>query len=220
MTLRPCLVCGEPGNGPRCAEHASPTPAKPRDRRHVHWNGTRWKKLSARVRKLMPWCADCRRTSQLTTDHVIPVEHRPDLAYEIENLITRCRPCNGRKGSTMPDPTTVAEIEAKIAARKRRTETRGDDPFVGRSPSSPQTNFSTHISGGSDRTHHGEPSRRRQVGDVPVVRHDSQDTARAVDGAGSLVFRGVHPRVTEAANDSKSSTIESHVRECHRVSLA
>lgn len=144
MTLRPCLDCGEPGDRPRCAEHVRPVHAEPRDRSHVHWNGTRWKKLSAIARRLMPWCADCGRRTQLTTDHVIPVSARPDLAYELDNLMTRCKPCNGRKGDTMPDAATVAAIEARIAARRRRV-TGGVTPIAAAVPSAPQAKFASGI---------------------------------------------------------------------------
>ncbi|MBF6328510.1 HNH endonuclease [Nocardia transvalensis] len=97
MTLRPCLDCGEPSDAARCPEHARKDD-RVRDRNHVHWNGARWKRLSARLRRMQPWCSSCGATDRLTVDHITPVSERPDLAYEVNNLQVLCGRCNSRKG--------------------------------------------------------------------------------------------------------------------------
>ena len=137
MTLQPCLVCGEPSPGPRCPGHQL---RSQRNRNHVHANPTRWKRLSARVRRVQPWCASCGRTDDLTVDHVIPVAVRPDLAYSIDNLTTLCRRCNGAKGDAMPTPAVVAAVEAAVAARK----TRGVTPRAASLPPAQLAKFVSH----------------------------------------------------------------------------
>lgn len=59
MTLRPCLVCGEPSDGPRCALHALPKPTA-QDKGYDH----HWRTLSERARRLQPFCSDCGTTDE------------------------------------------------------------------------------------------------------------------------------------------------------------
>jgi len=35
----------------------------------------------------------------MTIDHIIPVSKAPELAIQIENMVSCCKPCNSRKGS-------------------------------------------------------------------------------------------------------------------------
>ena len=35
----------------------------------------------------------------MTIDHVIPVSKAPELAIDINNMVSACKPCNSRKGS-------------------------------------------------------------------------------------------------------------------------
>ena len=34
----------------------------------------------------------------MTIDHIIPVSKAPEMAIDINNMITACKPCNSRKG--------------------------------------------------------------------------------------------------------------------------
>lgn len=147
MTLRPCLVCGEPTDGPRCPEH---TVSRPRDPQHVHFNRARWKNLSARLRRLSPFCELCSATADLTVDHIVRVADRPEWTYETANLRVICRTCNGRLAATPATPEQVAEVEARITARKRRVALtpRGDAPRVDHAPPARQANFRSHTPGG------------------------------------------------------------------------
>ncbi|ETB13982.1 HNH endonuclease [Mycobacterium avium] len=77
------------------------------------------KRLSKATRKAQPWCLDCRSTTDLTCDHIIPVAERPDLAWEPLNLTTRCRSCNGRRGNRCTDAERGQVLDA-IAARTAR----------------------------------------------------------------------------------------------------
>ncbi|MBS1691924.1 MAG: HNH endonuclease [Actinobacteria bacterium] len=121
MTLKPCLVCGQPGRRNRCPEHLPKRPNKHLPRHHPHMNGGRWKRLSVAARRRQPWCLDCGAVADLTVDHVIPIAEAPELAYEPRNLAVRCRPCNSRRGARCTDAERDAVLEAITAP-----PTRGD----------------------------------------------------------------------------------------------
>ena len=36
---------------------------------------------------------------EMTIDHIIPISKAPELAIDIENMVTACKPCNSSKGS-------------------------------------------------------------------------------------------------------------------------
>ncbi len=151
MTARPCIDCGEPTPGTRCpdcqAERARQRPRKARG--HVHENPARWKALSARARRLQPFCLDCGSTVDLTADHVIPVSERPDLALRIENVAVRCRRCNGRKAGRPPSDAERREVETRLKSRRvgRRVDltTRGGTPSTPGVPSPSQSKFASVI---------------------------------------------------------------------------
>lgn len=128
------MVCGEPGEASRCDEHRREQENARESRKNVehpaHANRTRWKNASRRARAAQPFCLDCGATSNLSVDHIVPFRVRPDLAYAQDNLTVRCRPCNARKGDTMPDAATVTAVEAAIARRHghARYRPRGETP--------------------------------------------------------------------------------------------
>lgn len=104
--MKPCIVCGIPGEDTRCQEHALKKEVR-RDR-VTRQNRARWKNLSARLRRLQPWCSWCLTGSDLTVDHIIPLEHGGD-PYALTNLQVLCRSCNRAKGLTRGDaPAGVA----------------------------------------------------------------------------------------------------------------
>ena len=35
----------------------------------------------------------------MTIDHIIPISKAPELAIDIDNMVTACKPCNSSKGS-------------------------------------------------------------------------------------------------------------------------
>lgn len=123
MIARPCIRCGEPITfGSYCGD-CKPD-RKPSD--HVAWkNNGKWKNLSAKARKLQPWCLDCRATTDLCADHIIPFSVAPELAHSIENLTVRCRSCNGRRGNTFA-PDEAQQVVARLhAAYKRHPTCKG-----------------------------------------------------------------------------------------------
>jgi len=71
----------------------------------------------------------------MTIDHIIPISVAPELAIDIENMVTACKPCNSSKGSrsqgvflermrTPPDFSAYpSPMQSKIAE---------DSPFTAR----------------------------------------------------------------------------------------
>lgn len=101
MICRPCLKCGEPVEGSWCPEH-KPQPSK--SRRDRGYEG-QWRKLSARARRIQPWCDDCGTTTDLTADHTPEAwaRHEQGLPIRLEDVNVVCRPCNSRRGSIRGD---------------------------------------------------------------------------------------------------------------------
>ena len=45
-------------------------------------------------------CADCGTTANLTLDHLVPLAVVLETSYRGDELRTRCRACNSRKGAS------------------------------------------------------------------------------------------------------------------------
>jgi 5-methylcytosine-specific restriction enzyme A len=110
MTLRPCIDCGEPCDGPRCPEHTAPD-TKP-DATTRGYDAA-WKRLSRRARRLQPWCESCGATEDLQTDHTPEAWARKTAGKPIrlQDVRVLCGPCNRAAG-----------------AARGTSVTRGDDP--------------------------------------------------------------------------------------------
>lgn len=123
MTARPCLGCGaliDKGN--RCGPCRPKDPD--RDRASAHWNTTRWKNLSARLRKTSPFCELCGSTRNLQCDHVLPIVQFAELTYEECNLRVLCQRCNTSRGATYTHEEAQQVLERLQAAYKRRPKVR------------------------------------------------------------------------------------------------
>ena len=150
MIARPCISCGEPiATGTYCTEC---TPVDHRVRHAIRSNPSRWKKLSAKARKLQPWCSTCGTSGDLTADHIIPIVERPDLAYVIENIDILCRPCNGRKAGAPPSDAERLAVEQRLeSARLRRIRAartladQGETPSDLRVPPLVKAKFALHF---------------------------------------------------------------------------
>lgn len=97
MTMRPCLDCGTPSEGPRCPEHA--TEAK--GTRHARGYDAAWTRLSKRARRLQPFCSDCGSTEDLQTDHTpeawaAKAQGKP---IKLSMVDVVCGPCNRARGA-------------------------------------------------------------------------------------------------------------------------
>ena len=102
MTLkRPCLKCGEPTHGSYCVEH-KPQPTK--SRRDRGYEG-QWRKLSARARRIQPWCSDCGSVEDLTADHTPEAwaAHDAGKPITLDLIDVVCRACNARRGNVRGD---------------------------------------------------------------------------------------------------------------------
>lgn len=101
MTLKACVECGEPAEGSRCPKH-------PYERRKYTdetaaergYDGA-WRKLSARARRLQPWCSDCGTSEDLTGDHSPEAWRRKAAGkgIRLEDIDVVCRGCNNRRGA-------------------------------------------------------------------------------------------------------------------------
>lgn len=115
MTLRPCVVCGEPAAGSRCAEHTSDSSTvdtKPHAaQRGYDWT---WTKLSKRARRLQPFCTDCGATEDLQTDHTPEAWARKAAGKPIRlcDVEVVCGPCNRRRGAARGQAATRGDAPA------------------------------------------------------------------------------------------------------------
>lgn len=68
----------------------------------------------------------------MTIDHVIPVSKAPELALEIGNMVSACKPCNSRKnkksqGVFLESMRTPLDFPARLSPT--RSEIVPDSPF-------------------------------------------------------------------------------------------
>ena len=117
---RPCISCGELiHKGSRCGP-CTPKRA-PRTTAHAG-SDWRWRKISERQRKRVPFCElalpGCRGKAE-TADHIIPVSEQPELSHDELNIRSACKRCNGARGTTCTDVERGQVLDA-IAARKQR----------------------------------------------------------------------------------------------------
>lgn len=105
MTLRPCLTCGKPCDGPRCDDHTIDTKPAAAQRGYDH----RWNMLSKRARRLQPFCTDCGSTEDLQLDHLPSAWERKAKGKHIRLSIDAevvCGPCNRARGAARGPSTT------------------------------------------------------------------------------------------------------------------
>jgi 5-methylcytosine-specific restriction enzyme A len=111
MTLRPCVICGEPANGPRCPQHTSDTKPTARERGY----STSWDKLSKRARRLQPFCSDCGSTEDLQTDHTPEAWARKAAGKTIrlQDVRVLCGPCNRAAGAARGNALTRGDAPSE-----------------------------------------------------------------------------------------------------------
>jgi 5-methylcytosine-specific restriction protein A len=67
----------------------------------VFLDSQRWRKLRRLKLSIDPLCQDCKGDGRLTeakqVHHIESRFERPDLAYDIENLMSLCESCHGRR---------------------------------------------------------------------------------------------------------------------------
>ena len=90
---RPCLVCGTPSNNSRCATHTMP---RHRETQRAY-NKRGWRKASAYVRAMQPYCSRCGSEWDLTADHVVPLARGGEEVPSLDGIDVLCRRCNSAK---------------------------------------------------------------------------------------------------------------------------
>ncbi|WP_398577353.1 HNH endonuclease [Staphylococcus sp. IVB6181] len=77
-----------------------------RDENRKFYMRAKWRKTREQVLKRDHYeCVHCKAEGKLTinqhqsleVDHIIPLEERPDLAYDLSNLQSLCNSCHSRK---------------------------------------------------------------------------------------------------------------------------
>lgn len=107
MPLTPCLECGQLATGPRCEQHrlkySRPKPAH----RNAGYDSA-WRRLSAKARRLQPWCSDCHATTDLQADHTPAAWARHDrgLPVRLQDIDVVCGPCNRARGAARGENIT------------------------------------------------------------------------------------------------------------------
>lgn len=125
MTLRPCIECGEPADGPRCDEHVRPS--SPKGSAASRGYDGPWAKLSAKARKLQPFCSDCGATTDLQCDHSETAWERKAAGKSIrlQDVDVVCGPCNRRRGAARPANDPSAPANSRSSAPRGIPPARG-----------------------------------------------------------------------------------------------
>ena len=78
---------------PRLKPRRAQIPRLPTRREQVY-NSSRWRRLSAAIRRARPICELC--SNDLTTEvhHRVPIDRAPALAFEHGNLVAVCSACH------------------------------------------------------------------------------------------------------------------------------
>lgn len=102
---RPCLSCGTPTPGTYCDECRPPDTRPAHATRAESGYDSAWDRLSARARRLQPFCLDCGTTEDLTADHLpIAWERKAaGLAVRLADIEVVCRSCNTKRGAARGD---------------------------------------------------------------------------------------------------------------------
>lgn len=100
-----CIDCGAPSSSTRCpdcqSEREGRTAAR-RGSRHERGYDRQWERLSARARRLQPFCTDCGTQEDLTADHLPHAWQKREQGHALTtaDIEIVCRSCNSRRGAT------------------------------------------------------------------------------------------------------------------------
>lgn len=86
---------------PRFLKPARPAPvlqaeAESKAERDRFYTGVRWRRCRAAFLAKNPLCVDCEAEATIP-HHDKERLHRPDLAYDLDNLVALCSPCHSRR---------------------------------------------------------------------------------------------------------------------------
>lgn len=118
MMLSTCATCGDLTEGTYCAQHR-PKDNRGKNRRHAGYDAA-WDRLSARARRLQPFCSACGATTDLTGEHTPQAWERKAAGKPIrlQDIDVLCRSCNSKAGAARGE---------KIRSKTLLT-TRGGNP--------------------------------------------------------------------------------------------
>lgn len=123
--MKPCLDCGTPTTGSRCAIHA-----RAYDRARRPSGGIRYGRMYQRNRAAIlagnPVCAICRVRRAVTADHIVPINKGG--THRLDNLQPACFTCNSGKGDR-DDTGRLARVDHGFGIR--RVDPRGDRGYGG-----------------------------------------------------------------------------------------
>jgi 5-methylcytosine-specific restriction protein A len=102
--LKPCLDCGDLSGEIRCVEHSPNAVERRTTSSRARGYDAAWDRLSARARRLQPWCLDCGTTEELTADHLPSAWQRKaaGLPLRLADVEVVCADCNAKRGSSRP----------------------------------------------------------------------------------------------------------------------
>jgi 5-methylcytosine-specific restriction endonuclease McrA len=129
--LRPCIVCGEPADGSRCPDHVRPS--SPKVSAAARGYGAAWQRLSAKARKLQPFCTDCGTSENLQLDHLPSAWERKAKGQRIRLGIDAevvCGPCNRSRGAARP--TAAQQTPSRYQQTRPSRDPWGMTPPEGR----------------------------------------------------------------------------------------
>lgn len=67
---------------------------------HALRNTKRWRDVRAQALERDGYaCVRCSSIEDLEVDHILELQHYPQLAYDLDNLQTLCQPCHVDKGN-------------------------------------------------------------------------------------------------------------------------
>jgi 5-methylcytosine-specific restriction protein A len=90
------------------------------------YNLNAWKRARAATKQRDGYaCTHCGRTGiPLDVDHILGWRHRPDLAFELDNLRTLCRRCHNQRTHGKPKRRNSRRAEATLEAKPKRRNSR------------------------------------------------------------------------------------------------
>lgn len=196
MTMRPCVVCGEPSESSRCSEHLIRKP----DSRAKGYDAA-WTRLSKRARRLQPFCADCGAVEDLQADHSPEAWARKKDGKQIrlEDIAVVCGPCNRARGAARGRNTRGETPPESSAAPPGKAESATHMGTV--------LNSEAHHAAGLSRFQflHQQPARRREPEPPAVVSLDGEHTV----GLADFVVVGLEGQFCSVAQGHSCSHVRS-----------
>lgn len=168
---QPCISCGEPtDNGTRCPDCAKraerqrlrPGHGSKKSAPKARGYDEAWRRLSARARRLQPFCSDCGATDDLQADHSPEAwrRHERGLPIRLRDIDVVCGRCNRARGAARgarsrskasknpKRPTTLGTNKSRLDGN---LDTLGGVPSPPDAPPLPGANSPCVLTGGAGR---------------------------------------------------------------------